>query len=213
MSAAEFSAIRARHGLRIIGRAPKSAAPLAPARKKASPAKRTAAAPTGRIQPGTRVMALDLSLSKTGMAWGQLGEKPEGTWTVTEDAATKKLPEAERLRWHTAQILSVIKSAECEAVIFNEFYNAKFMLAFRTNASLRGAVMASLAGLGIPVYPVAEITARKAAGVDTSKRREGERDGFMKGRAKARLLELGLLGLKEDEGDAALLLLGTSLER
>lgn len=156
------------------------------------------------------VMALDLSMAKTGLAWGVPGMLPDGTLTLKLPKELKDAPEGERIAWMSSAIVQVTKKNLCNAVIFSEFYNASFMIAFRANVSLRGSVMALLVEHGIEARGVAEVTARKAAGVDISKRHEDEKDGFMKARAKETLKTFGLGHLAEDEGDAAILLLGAT---
>lgn len=164
---------------------------------------------TTKAVPG-RVMALDLSMKKTGLAWGEPGKLPLGSLTLCAGSVevTANSTEAKNLHSMSKAIAWEAASKKCALAIFSEWYSAKNMLAFRANVSLRGAVMAALARYGIPCVGVAEITARKAAGVDVRKRRADEDKGYMKERAYARLNELGLGYLQEDEGDAAILLLG-----
>lgn len=153
-----------------------------------------------------RVAALDLSKKKTGIAWGEVGAKPLGTAVVLGDP---KLPEGAMLYKLATDVARVVLENQCGFVIFSEFYASKNMQTVRTNAAVRGAVMAILGSKGIEAMPIPEITARKAAGVDISKRKPHEpKNGWMKERAKAFLTEIGLGHLSEDEGDAAVLLLG-----
>lgn len=152
------------------------------------------------------VATLDLSKKKTGIAWGEVGSKPKGTALVKGE---ESVSEGEALYLMARAIYKVIKEQECGFVIFSEFYASKNMQTVRANASVRGAVMCFLAERGIEALPVAEITARKAAGVDISKRKPEEpKNGWMKGRARAFLEAEGLGHLGEDEGDAAILLMG-----
>lgn len=153
-----------------------------------------------------RVAALDLSKKKTGIAWGEVGAKPIGTALVMGD---QKLPEGAMLYKLATEIAKVVIENQCGFVIFSEFYASKNMQTVRTNAAVRGAVMAILGSKGIEAIPVAEISARKAAGVDITKRKEHEpKNGWMKDRVKAFLTDVGLGQLGEDEGDAAVLLMG-----
>lgn len=216
LSPAEFTALRAR--------IQKKPAPLRPAKARITinrPGARMAsviivpkkdahadAHHTFKPVPG-RVMALDLSMAKTGLAWGRPGEKPEATVCIMgnpsmhpgETEGDRIASMAQAIAWHCA-------SRQACLVVFSEFYSAKNMLSFRANVSLRGAVMAELSCYGLDAVPIPEITARKAAGVDIRKRRADEAKGYMKERAHARLAELGLGYLQEDEGDAAILLMG-----
>jgi hypothetical protein len=214
MSAAEFEALRAR-GLQAVKPYPTLSRPAAQIADgiKAADSLRVSKARTtvNRKAEGRRVMCLDLSTTKTGMAWGQVGQKPEGTMCLVTPAALKKAGEGERLNATAKEIVFHVKRLNCGFVIFSEFYAARMMLAFRANAALRGAVMAYLAAEGIEALPVAEITARKAAGVDITRRKDTDpAKGYMKARAATRLAELGLGHLQEDEGDAAILLLGAT---
>lgn len=219
LSAAEFAAVRAR--------AQAKPAPARPALKvaKASLTRNRPAPPLGastivipkpdpradalhtiKAVPG-RVMALDLSMKKTGIAWGTPGFLPLGSLTLCA-GSDGSYTEAEHLHGMSKSIAWQAASKHCGLAIFSEWYSAKNMLAFRANVSLRGAVMAALARYGIPCVGVAEITARKAAGVNVKAKRDDEEKGYMKERAYQRLNELGLGHLQEDEGDAAILLLG-----
>lgn len=156
------------------------------------------------------VACLDLSMAKTGVAWGRPGSAPAGTALVKLSGAAKKGGEGARLLAMAEGVAAEVKRAGAGRVFFAEFFSSKFMLSFRASAALRGAVMSKLAESGVEAVAVAEISARKAAGVDVSGRRPDEQDGYMKARAKERLEALGLGGLSEDEGDAAILLLGAS---
>ncbi len=157
-------------------------------------------------KPHARTMALDLSVRKIGAAWGVPGQLPEGTRLILPPIGEEC--EALQLSGLAEAVRESVQSLGCEVVIFSEFYSPQGALSFRANCSLRGAVMTALASVGIIPRPIAEISARKAAGVDVSKKKDDEKKGYMKVRARARLEELGLGHLGEDQGDAAILLLG-----
>jgi hypothetical protein len=218
VSPSEFEALRAR-GLKAVAfqrRAPAIAVPRA---RTAVPRKIPAenavyihkSDPSDTAQhsikatPG-KVMAADLSMAKTGLAWGKPGELPEGTVCLCGHKDAQN--EGERLLGMAKAVAWWAASKNCGVVIFSEFYSAKNMLAFRANVALRGAVMAELTRHGIQAIPVPEITARKAAGVDVRKRQDYETKGYMKTRVAARLEALGMGALQEDEGDATIVLLG-----
>jgi hypothetical protein len=222
MSPAEFEALRAR-GLQVIS-ATKPTRRVEPAKARTAVTRNAAFVPTTRIicipkaDPrdeamhtikaiAGRVMAVDISTAKCGLAWGRPGEKPEGTlcYGAGDNA---DIPEGRRLYSMAKAVAWEAASKQVCLVIFSEFYASRMMLAFRANSALRGAIMAELARRNIDALPVAEITARKAAGVDISRPKNMPK-GYMKARARARLEELGLGYLQEDEGDAALLLLGS----
>jgi len=232
MGQAEFEALRAR-GLQVISTTG-PATRVQPAKGRTTvkrPATQHPAAPAGAVDRAywikewvpedhalhackldpTKVLALDLSMAKTGIAWGKPGEHPEGTATVMSSPRDRKdRTEAQNLMNSAYTVAWWALNKGCGFVVFSEFYNSRTMLAFRANVALRGAVMAELARFGIPSKGVPEISARKHAKVDLSKRREGEpKQGWMKLRARARLEELGLGYLQEDEGDAAILLIGS----
>ncbi len=131
----------------------------------------------------TRTMAMDLSMAKTGLAWGKMGSVPDGTLCLGGGPKLAKEPEGVRLYSMARAIAWEAVSKKCGMAVFSEFYSSKFMMSLRASASLRGAVMSELARCGIPCYAVAENSARKAAGVDVTKRREGESKTYMKDRA------------------------------
>jgi len=161
-----------------------------------------------KVDPN-RVMAVDLSTAKSGLAWGKPGHKPEGTLCFMEPGTRDEQTEGERLHSMAYTIAREAVAKGCGLIIFGEFYAARMMLAFRANSALRGALMAEAARWGLEARPIAEITARKAAGVDISRPKDDEGKGYMKARARKRLEELDLGYLQEDEGDAALLLFGS----
>lgn len=157
------------------------------------------------------VMAADLSMKKTGLAVGEVGKRPKWCGTLT-GITSKKASEGERLLAMAEGLVAEAELKGCKTVIFSEFYNSKFMLSFRASAGLRGAVLAALSAAGIEALGLAEITARKAVGVPTCKRSRQEPKGYMKLRARVVLQKLGLNHLNEDEGDAAILLMGSYVE-
>lgn len=167
--------------------------------------------PTGHevsVDP-KRIFAMDLSTAKCGIAWGTAGQKPEGTLQMVTPKELAKGSEGAKLAGIAEALGDKAIEHACGLAILSEFYNTKNMLAIRANSSLRGAVMAALARRGIPCLAVPEITARKAAGVDLSKPADQEEPkGYMKRRARAFLILKGLDHLEEDEGDAAILLMG-----
>lgn len=155
-----------------------------------------------------RVLALDISTEAIGMAWGEAGKLPERTacWN-------KRLGQSEIWNLHNASeyVNAIALTEKIGIVIFSEFYFSPSMISFRAQCSMRGAVMAALYRENrIEALPVAEITARKAAGVDISKCKPTEiKKGYMKRRV-ADLLKQHGLNLDEDEADAAILLLGAN---
>lgn len=220
LSPAEFEDLRAR-GLRIIS-ATKPGAAVRPAKARTTVNRGIRPDPARTIyipkaDPGADaqhsikaisglIMAVDISTAKCGVAWGRPGELPIGTLCYmggdTDEPEGRRLyAMAKAVAWHAA-------SKRVCLVIFSEFYASRMMLSFRANSALRGAIMAELARYGIDALPIAEITARKAAGVDISRPKDAPK-GYMKDRARKRLVELGLGHLQEDEGDAALLLIGS----
>ena len=220
MSAASFKAFQERARLRVseIGRTLKPAKGRTTYNRPGQQPVRVAiiprrnphdhAAATVPVDPA-RVMALDLSTAKCGLAWGRAGEKPEGTLQMVTPRELDKGPEAAMLRSIAEALAAEAVARRCGQAVLSEFYASKNMIAFRANSSLRGAVMAALQSRGIPCAAIPEITARKAAGVDLSKPGDNEEPkGYMKRRAHAFLETKDLGHLAEDEGDAAILLMG-----
>lgn len=213
MGQAEFEALRKR-GLKLAEIRVAPARTAVKRRQPASPMASTlqvpAEAPTHTFKPEPRrIMVADISMAKTGLAWGKAGELPLATLCLfagkrdeTETEASRVSTMAESIAWHAA-------SKKCCLILVPEFYNTRNLLAFRANCSLRGAVMLAAHRWGLTVLPINEITCRKAAGVDLS-RPKGQPlpKGYMKDRARTRLEQLGLGHLQEDEGDAALMLIG-----
>lgn len=157
-----------------------------------------------------KVLAVDPAMAKSGMAWGRPGEKPEGAIIYRASGTQAKDFEGHRLHRMASAIVAEAINQGCGLIVFSEFYSTKFMLSARANISLRGALMAEAARHGLNAVGLPEITARKVAGVDLSKPKDGEEPkGYMKRRARARLEQLDLGHLGEDDGDAAILLLGS----
>lgn len=218
LTEAEFEALRNRgKAVRSIKSTVFKVAPARTAVKRKTPAGNMATLiQVPAVQPETtfkpeprRIMVADISMAKTGLAWGKAGELPLATLCLmagkkddTETEAYRVSAMAESIAWHAA-------SKGCCLILIPEFYNTRNLLAFRANCSLRGAVMLAANRWGLTVFPINEITCRKAAGVDLS-RPKGQPlpKGYMKDRARTRLEQLGLGHLQEDEGDAALMLIG-----
>ncbi len=177
--------------------------------KKGEPTK-TAVFGSYAMQPGGRkVLCLDLSMKCIGMAWGTVGQKPEGTCSYPKG---RDVTEARHLLACAKTVVWEAQHHNCGFVIFSEFYASTNMKTLRGLMSLRGAVMAALAEIGIEALPVAEITARKAAGVDITKRKpeDGPKLGWMKRRVEKFFQEQGMDWPGDDEADAAVLLIGAN---
>ena len=144
-------------------------------------------------------------MAKTGLAWGEPGEMPTGWSTIK---GQKQGSEGARILTMAGTITVTAQRLGVTTVVFGEFYRAVNDISFRANCSLRGALLADMAAHGIQCLGMAEISARKGAGVDVRKRLETEKPGYMKKRVKAFLTGCGLNKLDEDEGDAAILLMG-----
>ncbi len=163
----------------------------------------------------SEVLCLDISTKQTGWAVGTAGQAPRLTGIIHYPNI---LSEARRFAYLSDAITAVAKANDCGFVIFSEFYHTPNPEAARANLGLRGAMMADFSRLGIEPLPIAEITARKAAGVDIGKKlwpeeedaqknvKKKKRD--MKYRVAFALKRLGLSYATDDEGDAAVLLLG-----
>lgn len=151
------------------------------------------------------ILAVDLSMAKTGLAWGLPGERPVGWSTIK---GQKQGSEGARILTMAGTITMTAQRLQVNTVVFGEFYRAVNDLSFRASCGLRGALLADLAGHGIQALGIHETKARKGAGVDVRKKQDGEKKGYMKKRVKSFLTAYGLGKLQEDEGDAAVLLMG-----
>jgi hypothetical protein len=163
----------------------------------------------------SEVLCLDISTKQTGWAVGTAGQAPRLTGVIHYP---DNISEARRFAHLSDSITAVAKVNGCGFVIFSEFYHTPNPEAARANLGLRGAMMADFSRLGIEPLPIAEITARKAAGVDVGmklwpeeedaqkKVKKKKRD--MKFRVAFALKQLGLSYATDDEADAAILLLG-----
>lgn len=205
LSAEEFKVLQAQLEASVQPTIRVSRARITLNRKKFKAPKEKLLAPA--LDAGQRMACLDLSMKKTGIAWGDPGRKVRGS-TVVHSSAGKKDSEGSKLMAMAQGIMDVLEEQHINRVFYSEFYSAKNMLSFRANVSLRGTLLAMMEQVGIQALGVPEISARKAAGVDISGKKEGDKPGYMKLRVRARLVALGLGQLGEDDGDAAILLLG-----
>lgn len=223
MSEAEFEAFRAKAKVMLTeATRPGAAVKVAKARTAVTrpgqmlatatayiPVKPEASARHSMAVDASRVCCVDPSVSKSGVAWGKPGEKPEGSMVFIEPGSHKSAPECERVAGMAASIVFQALTQKCGLIVFSEFYSTKFMLSARINMSLRGALMAEAWRHGLRCIGVPEITARKNAGVDLSRPGDNEEPkGYMKRRARAFLESVNLGHLQEDQGDAAILLMG-----
>ena len=158
-----------------------------------------------KARAGRRILAMDISTKNIGLAWGMAGQIPEGMCSYPKP---RDVTEAQHLRAIADTMAWEAQHHACGFAIFAEFYAARNMLAFRANSSMRGAIMAALSRIGVEALPVAEITCRKAAGVNIKKRQADEDKGYMKDRVRAFIHSKGMDYPGEDEADAAVLLLG-----
>ena len=179
-----------------------------------------------------RVLALDLSMSRTGWA---IRLTPGSTQITT---GSIELPnardEAERFCGMLSALRALIDTQRPSAVIFGEFMHSPNALAARANLGLRALLFIACRDAGLDCAGVSEPRARKSAGVDLTMKpwpeeeadlarrlekweRYGKKAGNkkptmkrdMKLRVERALGKLGVHIESHDEADAVVLLLGT----